>query len=163
MVLANARFISLLLLALVAPPDVCLAATGRVDLGRLFTSPAQRDALNELRRQEQLTGANEVKSGAGATSATSPGQPADFAVVRVNGVVKRSHGEESVWINGRQVQGHQGPDDIRLYRGPDRHNRVLLGLPDKTLVKVKPGQSVEPESGKVVESYAAGQQDVTRP
>ncbi len=127
-----------------------------IELGRLFTSPAEREALDRLRRQERPQEGRVEQAGA------ESGEPR-AATLELNGVVKRSGGGEVVWINGQRLEGRRGPAGVRLYRGADRHHRVVVGLPGKKVVTIKPGQQVDLESGKVVERYEAGEAHGSRP
>jgi hypothetical protein len=116
------------------------------DLGRLFTTPEQRRALDAARENGGLP-ANPAPS-----TATGP-QPVDGQVV-LNGVVRRRLGPDVVWVNGARA-GADGR--IRLRRGPDAAGRVVLEDGDNGgTARLKPGQFWEPSSGVVAECRGCG-------
>ncbi|MGH8580510.1 MAG: hypothetical protein ACREVK_10465 [Gammaproteobacteria bacterium] len=75
-----------------------MAAKG-AELGRLFTTPQERAALDELRREGPKPVAAPEKVAPPVTSepapAAKPPQP-----ITVNGLVRRSDGANTVWVNG---------------------------------------------------------------
>ncbi len=117
----NARLALILWLA-------CGSACGADSLGRLFHTPEQRAILDATRRA--------VASGAGAAT-TGPG-------VEVSGLVTRSDGRRSTWVNGRVEHGH-----IERNASP---GGVRVQLPGGT-VELKVGQVLDPATGTVREIY----------
>lgn len=114
-------------------------------LGRLFFTPAERAKL-DARRQEAITNANRP---APPPVAEAPPKPPQSQVLTLNGVVRRSDGESTVWINGKT-----------LSRQPEYGGRSMgdgavgVSLPGSgKRVRLKVGQSVESLSGVVEESY----------
>ena len=96
---------------------------GADELGRLFFTPEQR-ALLEL-AQHQAT----------ATDAEGEG-------LTLNGIVLRSDGRQTVWVNGRQK-----PDARAV--GPGAALIPLPAVPAK--VRLKVGQTIDPATGQVGE------------
>ena len=138
-----------LVLGLISLTPVYSAQLDDSNLGRLFTSATERVVLDRHRRQDLLQ--DHV---AQAPTAQVNEEKITGAVV-VNGVLKRSNGDKIVWINGKKVKGSKGPDNVRIYRGPDSNNRVVVGVRGKRAVKLGPGQQLRLPDGKVAENYAA--------
>jgi hypothetical protein len=112
-------------------------------LGRLFYSPAQRAALD-----------------ANVRSASKETRPAPVPPsVTVNGVVTRSDGEATVWIDGRAYhRGDTGKVQIRVE--PDDPAQVELkvqGVPQRQSVRV--GQRLDPATGQTLEAFEAPQRN----
>jgi hypothetical protein len=125
--------------------SVAAMAQAAEPLGRLFYTPAQRAQLDVLRSQKNI-----------AAPAPEPEQPAPAPeVVKYEGIVQRSDGRSTVWINSRQIDGAQAgaqlPTGGRLR--PDRRIRVKLPQGGRD-VDLKVGQRVDMQSGSVEEPYA---------
>lgn len=101
-------------------------------LGRLFFTPEQRALLDTARRTMPMN------AGGAAEAPSAP----DFSL---KGIVTRSDGKRSVWVNGRVEQGSVRP-------GMQERNQVQIQLPSGE-VKLKVGQSIDPATGQVTESY----------
>ncbi len=119
------------------------------NLGRLFTSSSERYALDRQRREDLFQGDNLQNQEEIAEEAKTGSS------VVMNGVLKSSKGEKVVWINGKKVNGTKGPGDVRVYRGPDSNNRIVVGVPGKRAVKLGPGQQLRLPDGKVAENHLA--------
>ncbi|MFC1751257.1 hypothetical protein ACFL2V_20945, partial [Pseudomonadota bacterium] len=105
-------------------------ANADTSLGRLFTTVAERASLDRLRNADIIQ-----KPGVGIKKENRVDAPPETAAdIVLDGVVIRSNGEKTIWINGQQVKGNRGPDSIRVYRGPDSANRVVVGTPGKRAV-----------------------------
>ncbi len=127
------------LLIVVCVMNVAHAEDG---LGRLFLTPEQRHELDALRDP------NAPRSATGPVSTVTA---ADRTVV-LNGVVRRSRGSDVVWVNGARTGTAEGLP-VQLRRGPDKDNRVTLENADGTVVRLKPGQSWDPATGRVANCY----------
>lgn len=116
---------------------VLAAAHAAADLpGRLFFTPQQRAALDRTRGQP-------ARPAAGGTQSST-------ASVTFNGFVKPSDGRPTIWLNDKAVSGKDLPPGYTV--APDQPG--TLELPGhKGFVQLKPGQSVDPASGKIVERY----------
>jgi len=99
--------------------------------GRLFYSPAQRNMLNEA-RVRQVTDLPKVSAPASGAS------PAPSAPVSFDGVITRSDGVATHWINGRPH----------------------VGSTSNNIRNLKPGQTRAAQ--KVYESYQIRQPDTMR-
>lgn len=104
-------------------------AVASQDLGRLFYTPEQRDALDARRR------------------ARVPDKPAAAPIVvspttRLDGFVRRSDGRSTVWVNGDTA------DDTR----PQADGSVSVVVGESgARVRLKPGQVVDRSSGEVTD------------
>jgi hypothetical protein len=134
-----ARSLCLLLLALGAAP-VWAADAG---LGRLFFTPAERQALEEARRRN-------IRAEVQAT-AEKPALP-PVRNVTVSGLVRRSDGESTVWVNGKPVDGATA-DGLKV-RVTAAQGTVIVHEPEKgNTVRLKVGQRADFVTGRVEEGY----------
>ena len=119
-------------------------------LGRFFFTPSERARLDELRHSPPAQRAETVK-------AQPPPPPPAPRYVTVNGVVRRSDGESTIWLNNQPVQGQQPADG--LVASPARGqspSHVTVRVPQSgRSIDVKVGQQVEVNSGAVREAYRA--------
>jgi len=119
------------------------AAAG-ADLGRLFFTPEQRATLDNARKQNIRS---EIGSENEQQAAPVPQN------ISVNGVVRRSDGKSTVWINNRAVTDRL-TGGISVSTGKN-DGRVKLTMPESgRSVDLKVGQTVEIVSGTIEESYA---------
>lgn len=121
------------------------AAAQTAHIGRLFTTPLERQRLDSLRAggaQAAGTGTATAPS-APEAAAGAPPAPAPAPLV-VNGIVRRSDGRDTVWIN-QQIQQGQPVGTAAKGRQPV----VTLTLPNGASVLVQPGQQVDPVTGMV--------------
>jgi len=125
-----------------------LALTGAAasaEMGRIFFTPAQRSTLDNARKQN-------IRVEMGNDSEQQTTQAPVPHNVSVNGLIRRSDGKNTIWLNNRAVDEHQ-PGTISAAIGKT-DNRVLLNLPDSgRKLDLKVGQSVEVVSGTIEESY----------
>ena len=101
-------------------------------LGRLFYTPEQRAALDLARKTTPLNTSGEPDAN------SPPG-------LMLNGIVTRSDGKRSTWINGRLEQDSARP-------GMHDRNQARVPVPGGS-VKLKVGQSLDPTTGRVEEGY----------
>ena len=106
-------------------------------LGRLFLSPEQRAQLDT-----QRYGAPPPDP---ALAAPPPPPPPPAPPVELNGVVQRSSGRSTVWLN----QEAQNEPHNRLASG--KPGTLTLRLSNGQVVRLKPGQRYDPASGTVSE------------
>lgn len=137
------------LLVLAAP-----AAAGTDALGRLFTTPAERAALEQLRHAPAK--AEKPKKVARPQVEIQP-PPPPVPAVRVEGMVTRSDGQNAAWVNGRTVlQGGPAGQGLRVEPGRIRGDSVPIVLPgDKTTIHLQPGQVYNPVDSKILDVYSA--------
>lgn len=106
-------------------------------LKNLFTTPAERQAMNSTRRG---------------------GQSDDFFVtgpasVQVNGIVSRSDGKSVVWINGKSTLNNSMVDGVKVYSDSMKKNGKVPVRVDGRMVYVKPGETWSEETGVVEDNY----------
>lgn len=118
-------------LAMAAPP-----------LGRLFYTPEQRARMDVARQQERNVRIEDEE----ATPAAPP--PANIIL---NGVITRSDGKTTVWINNRPQTPEQTGQGVGVQ---GKGGQINVTLPDaRRNVPLKVGQSLDVTSGKVEEVY----------
>jgi len=130
------RLAYLLAIAALVATDVAIAQEEA--LGRLFYTPQQRAALNANIR----------------SITEKPQQRTPIArSVTLSGVVTRSDGERTVWVDGRAY--HQGnPKDVRVITNsgdPASAQLKIRGVRKRMPVRV--GQQLDPASGNTSEPY----------
>ena len=128
--------------------------------GRLFLTPAERAHLDELRRARPPQARQpQVEEGRTETSHTSidippPPPPEPFTM---NGLVVRSRGPNTVWVDGQPVLSTQETDKgVRI----DTRHTSAAGTPVTVLesgraVRLKPGQTYVPDTNRLTERYEA--------
>lgn len=120
----------LLLLALPASAQV-------PNIGRLFTSAAERQQLDSARQSGGTIGNGTAAGPSRPATAPAPAAapPPPPPPVVVGGIVRRSSGATTVWVNGEaRASGAQG---------------YVVRTPDGRTITVKPGQEYDPMSGSV--------------
>lgn len=114
------------------------------DFGRLFFTPEQRAALDARRK------------------ARMPDKPAavvvESPVTRLDGLVTRSGGKSTVWVNGEAVPEGSQPEGLRVRprRADSGKVTVEIGETDSR-VDLKIGQSFDRASGEVKDSLEGGE------
>ncbi|MET3131376.1 hypothetical protein AAKU55_001638 [Oxalobacteraceae bacterium GrIS 1.11] len=123
------------------------SSAGAVELGRLFATPAERAALDAQRADAPP----DTPAAAGAAAQPVPGAVASAAATApaaeplvLNGVVRRSSGKSTVWLN----QVPQNDANNRL--GADA--ALSLQLSSGRKVILKPGQSFDVNNGTIKEA-----------
>lgn len=131
-------------------------ALGAEDLGRLFTTPAQRQSLNHLRAiTPRVEAVAPAQSDEAALEVLQPVLPSSIAV---QGYVKRSDGKKgTVWVNDTPIQENSATDDVavgKLQKG----NQVQLKVPglDKS-INLKAGQVYTPGTDSISEINTYGE------
>jgi hypothetical protein len=128
-----------------APPA---ASDHSASLGRLFFTPAERARLDDLRHRPPPPPVEVAKP-------EPPPPPPGPRYVTVNGVVRRSDGESTVWLNNKPVRGQRTESGLVVApaRGqPPGHVTVRVAETGRS-VDVKVGQQLEVNSGAVQEAY----------
>lgn len=114
-------------------------------LGRLFYTPAQRAQLDALRSQKNVAPPVQETKEPVAVPET----------VTYGGVVRRSDGKSTVWLNNRVVNDGKPLDDLSISSRVRPDHRVTIRLPQAPgSVELKVGQSIDVQSGAVMEPYA---------
>lgn len=126
-------------LALLPPPVMA----GDQTMGRLFFTPEQRGRMDVAREQERSVNFDLEEE----ESAPPP------ANLTLNGVITRSDGKTTVWINNRIQAGEKTGLDIAVPREKTA-GQISVTTPDaKRPVQLKVGQSIDMSSGQVEEVY----------
>ena len=113
------------------------------DFGRMFFTPEQRATLDDARKKNLR-----IEIG---TENVQPAAPVPQNL-SVNGIVRRSDGKSTVWLNNRAVTEPRA-GDVNVATGKN-DNRVKLTDPASgRSVDLKVGQTVEIVSGTVQENY----------
>jgi hypothetical protein len=116
-------------------------------LGRLFFTPSQRASLDVARSQR--TRATVATDKTEETAAPVP------EVISYGGMVRRSDGKTTVWINNRAVNEKEPVGGTPMVSQVRPDGAVSLQVPQSgRSVDLKVGQSVELLSGSIEESYA---------
>ena len=113
-------------------------------LGYLFTTPAQRAALDRLSLKPGGTAtANELDPTA---TATEEEKPVPRKKVKIGGMIVNSHGKNTTWLN------EDGDKKVKATGVSSGHVEVMLGV-DGNHIRLKPGQEFDPNTGKISETY----------
>ena len=120
-------------------------------MGRLFSSPAERSALNYLRQTKKALVVAPVQE---LTQQAEPVPVVLPEAINMQGYVKRSDGKQgTVWINNEAMQENSGNKDVQIGRLPQNGNHIPLKLPaNGRRLTLKAGQVYDPESNKVREA-----------
>lgn len=114
-------------------------------LGRLFYTPAQRAQLDALRSRKSI-----------AQPVPEQQEPLPVPeVLTYGGIVRRSDGKTTVWINNRVVNDGKTAERLPISSHVRPDDSISLQLPQASRsIDLKVGQSVEIVSGVVAEPYA---------
>lgn len=116
---------------------ILFAAPGRAEpLGRLFLSPDERAMLNRQRHD-------------GRDASAAAGR------VALNGLVRRSSGKTTVWINQRPQDDNESPQGVTVLKSSTGTAAVPLQLPSGKKVDLKVGQTLDIGNETVREGDAA--------
>jgi len=130
------------------------------DLGRLFTTPQEREMLEALRRQPP-------KPQTEAAPVVAPAvEPAPVVPnVTMNGLVRRSRGRGMVWVNGvTSLEGDLDSQGIAVDVGALRGTTLPVRIGNAPLaVGLKPGQTYDTGEAQVREAYQPAPAGETAP
>jgi hypothetical protein len=133
-----------LVAALASMPAV---AQQQEPMGRLFFTPAQRSSLDVARSQRARATLSTEKTEEQAA-------PVEQSLT-YSGMVRRSDGKSTVWINGRPVSEKDALGGAAVVGRVGADGSVSLQVPQSgRRVELKPGQSVELLSGTIEEGYS---------
>jgi hypothetical protein len=119
-------------------------------LGRLFSTPNERAALDEVRKVKREIVPQVVET------SDSDAEQAPYVApnsVAVQGYVKRSDGKSStVWVNDHALQENSANEDVAVGRLSNQNNHVPIKLKaNGKYLSLKPGQVYDPETNRVRE------------
>ena len=127
---------SLIVLGLLVPA----AAGAQQTLGRLFFTPEQRETLD---------GRKKVPTNPSAPISISP-------TTRLDGVVIRSHGKSTIWMDGNALPDGVRPEGLQVRRSNDP-SRVRIGVGEQgRYTTVRVGQQVDRVSGEIKDPIDPG-------
>jgi hypothetical protein len=110
------------------------------NMGRLFYTPEQRLTLDNARRQKVKV---EEKS-----------EERVPEIVSLNGVVKRSDGHTTVWLNNRAISDQHTGTGVGIHPQGAASDPVLFTIPQvDRAVRMRVGQNLDVTTGQVVEPY----------
>ena len=95
-------------------------------LGRLFFTPERRAALE---RQRDLN--------------IQETQPIESATVSLDGIVTRSSGRSTVWLNGKPQNEDTKGSGVRVAVSPKQPDRAIVTTDDDAPASLKVGQSID--------------------
>lgn len=123
------------------------AVAAELSLGRLFFTPSQRASLDVARSQRtRVTVATEATQ-------VEIAQPVPQTIT-YGGMVRRSDGRTTVWLNDRAVDDRKAAGGSTMIRQVRPDGAVTLEVPQSSRrVDLKVGQSVEVLSGSIGEGY----------
>jgi len=119
-----------------------LLANGAVSadsLGRFFLAPQERVRLEALRQ----------RIGIDATIS----RPAS-AVITLNGLVQRSQGKTTVWVNNIPQRGDESHQGVIVFTAEATPRHIPLKLPNSgRIVVLKAGQTINTANGAIHDAY----------
>ena len=122
------------------------------DLGRLFTTPQQRNTLEKLRHQEPVV---EIK--VPEITFEEPAVEAEenkpvIGGITVNGLVYRKSGKSTAWINSANTyEGNFGNQYIQIDAQNIKPEDVEILIPiNETKIKLKTGETYDPEADQII-------------
>lgn len=129
----------------VAPAPTAPAAAPT--LGRLFFTPEARAALE---RQRQ--------------SPASAPQPSHLAEerLRLDGIVQRSAGPTTIWLNQRKHDDTRPPAGLSLQTTRHDPGRATVALDGQPPTDLKVGATLTPASGEIQDALAGGRLEIHR-
>ncbi len=141
---------SIFVLLLAGGSTVCAA-----DLGRLFSTPQERAALDQLRSPRPIL-APPAPADEAQERARSGTEELAAAVppVTVNGIVRRLNGNSTVWINGiNSFNGNLDSQRLRVRR--PRTDAVPVEVNDEIRVMLRVGETLDPDRYQIRDVYQA--------
>lgn len=130
---------TLLFMAVCLFPTLALSADIG-PIGRLFHSPEERHALDLLRQGDGRN--SEVLDGAVAAQQ-----------ITLDGVVKRSNGKSTTWINGVPHTDHQATQGVVVLGAPGKAGTATIQVAAGKNIQLKTGQTYDINSGQVQEGF----------
>lgn len=130
----------------------------QLDFGRLFSLPAQRDWIDQLRRSPGMVAERTLGPDDDNEALPLPTQEEPEAIerVRLSGIVLRDDGRHMVWLDGRSVLSDTPPIPQAFPRFVRRPGDAVPVYYDNRFEQLKPGQVWLVDKQRVVEGYAAG-------
>ena len=126
------------------------------DLGRLFTTPEQRAAMEQLRHQKPVETIT-VPEIAFEEPVVEEEKPV-IGGITVNGLVYRKGGKSTAWINSANTfEGNFGNEYIQIDAESIKPEDVEIVIPvNEKTVKLRAGDTYDPETDQ---TFSSGYQD----
>lgn len=122
------------------------------DVGRLFLTPAERAYLEQLRIRSLQPQPVEPEP---ELEPQAPVVEPEKLIYSHGGTLRRSDGSFTIWLNNQAYRQNELPNNVRLLR-PYTQGRLIIRDPDNGReYEVKPGQVLDLDSGRLLESYQA--------
>lgn len=134
------RIQTIFLLLVLLPPALHAAEP----LGRLFFTPAQRNSLDAGKELDMPKKAGPAVRGPRSLT--------------VNGIVTRSDGESTVWVNGRQANIAR-PSAAPIHAKPSGSTGAKVRVLDSES-KLRVGQTLDRRTGRITEAYQTSRHTV---
>ena len=115
-------------------------------LARLFHTPEKRRALDHQREQ--------IKA--------SPQETAENTRLTLNGVLLRSNGSRSLWINDARAEGTPLPDNIVITPQCRRAPRLLITHPQRPPIQARVGDMLDGATGNITPLLSPGSISLNR-
>jgi hypothetical protein len=130
------------------------------NMGRLFSSPAERSNLDYLRQTKKVLVAAPITtmetSPAPVTRTIRAARPPVILpdAINMQGYVKRNDGKQgTVWINNQALQENTANRDLQIGALPENSNRIPIKLnANGKRLNIKAGQVYEPQTNQVSEA-----------
>lgn len=142
----------MLIVLLSIQPIVAEVVQAAEPMGRLFSTPEERNDLDYLRESKKN---QPIETETVVEESVIERRPIALPdAINVQGYVKRNDGKDStVWINGEAIQENSGNKDVRVGKLPSNSNRIPIRIPaNGQQLSLKAGQVYDPESNRVRES-----------
>ena len=139
---AHWRLRALLLSLLLFP-----ALANPAPLGRLFLTPERRAVLE---RQRQLNIQEKTQ------------ETIEVASVHVNGMVRRSAGKATVWVNGRPQQEGESATGVAVRPSARQLEQVEIRVGEETPAALRVGEKLNRATQELSDGLAGGQLQVNR-
>ena len=154
------RCMNWVIAALIMASEWCFSADEQ-QFGRLFTTPEQRQRLQELReeRGRDLKRGNATEPGNGEMSGGSragtqrsglSGGPEKPPVITFKGLVYRKDGAGMAWIDAQEGSAALDYRQLQAGETPEEGSAISVPVSGKSVI-LKPGQSYHPQSGAVTD------------
>jgi hypothetical protein len=137
---------------------LCSATAVHAQLNNsLFTTEQQRSNLNVLRAnylartKDRGFDITELEPEAQPLTTTSAPVIVTPTVYSLSGIIKKTDGSYRIWLNGASLDEGQLPSRLRLLR-EGTSLALAVSTPQGRKV-LRPGQSINVDSGRIVESY----------
>lgn len=144
------RFMLLVLISV--QPIFAGAVHAAEPMGRLFSTPEERNNLDYLRESKKNL---PIETETFVEETVIERRPIVLPdTINLQGYVKRNDGKDStIWINGEAIQEDSGNKDVRVGKVPLNSNRIPIKIPaNGRQLSLKAGQVYDPESNRIRES-----------